>query len=324
MKKETIQKYEEIVAVLGKYGDVYTKSHIAKLLDTSPRTVNRAIEWFKNLTNADNTVEEETSETSGYEEGYPQKIYTNNMVAVVMDSEGTIINVTRDHPNFEAVREAVIDEDWDMVIKYSSMTNAIDHFVSESADVTYDDGVIKYKGFTVHNSLTQYITGLFMGGHDAGPLIQFIENLMGNPDKRAVDELFNFIMVGGLPITSDGYFLAYKKVRNNYTDCHTGKVYNGVGAKPWMPRSMVDPNRNNTCSDGYHFCSYDYLPHFGNSNTNLVMVVKVNPADVVSIPADYHDTKGRANTYEVVAELEDGNRLPECLVESIYELNNFL
>ena len=32
------------------------------------------------------------------------------------------------------------------------------------------------------------------------------------------------------------------------------------------------------------------------------MILKINPKDVVAIPADYNNTKGRACTYEVVAE----------------------
>ena len=33
------------------------------------------------------------------------------------------------------------------------------------------------------------------------------------------------------------------------------------------------------------------------------MILKINPADVVSIPADYNATKGRACRYEVLGEL---------------------
>jgi len=35
------------------------------------------------------------------------------------------------------------------------------------------------------------------------------------------------------------------------------------------------------------------------------MIVKINPKDVVAIPADYNNTKGRTCRYEVVAEYKD-------------------
>jgi hypothetical protein len=35
------------------------------------------------------------------------------------------------------------------------------------------------------------------------------------------------------------------------------------------------------------------------------MIVKINPKDVVAIPADYNNTKGRTCKYEVVAEYKE-------------------
>jgi hypothetical protein len=51
---------------------------------------------------------------------------------------------------------------------------------------------------------------------------------------------------------------------------------------------------------GLHFCSRDYLSHFGGER---IMILKINPRDVVSIPVDYNAAKGRACRYEVIGEL---------------------
>jgi hypothetical protein len=59
---------------------------------------------------------------------------------------------------------------------------------------------------------------------------------------------------------------------------------------------------NNTCSTGLHFCSKEYLDHFGGHDSRTV-ILKINPRDVVSIPADYNATKGRTCRYEVIGEL---------------------
>jgi hypothetical protein len=67
-----------------------------------------------------------------------------------------------------------------------------------------------------------------------------------------------------------------------------------------MARNKVDDNQNNTCSQGLHFCSEGYLKHFGGART---VIVKINPRDVVSIPNDYNQTKGRACRYEVIGEV---------------------
>jgi hypothetical protein len=75
---------------------------------------------------------------------------------------------------------------------------------------------------------------------------------------------------------------------------------NSVGKIVEMERNEVDDNKDRTCSSGLHFCSLGYLSHFGGER---IMIVKINPRDVVSIPSDYNDTKGRACRYEVVGEL---------------------
>jgi hypothetical protein len=67
-----------------------------------------------------------------------------------------------------------------------------------------------------------------------------------------------------------------------------------------MERNQVDDDKDHTCSTGLHFCSQDYLNHFSGEQ---VMILKINPRDVVSIPADYSDTKGRCCRYEVIGEL---------------------
>jgi hypothetical protein len=73
-----------------------------------------------------------------------------------------------------------------------------------------------------------------------------------------------------------------------------------VGKTVEMERNQVDDDKDHTCSTGLHFCSQDYLNHFSGER---VMILKINPRDVVSIPADYGDTKGRCCRYEVIGEL---------------------
>jgi hypothetical protein len=124
--------------------------------------------------------------------------------------------------------------------------------------------------------------------------------MMQNPSHRSVNELYGFLENNNLPITSDGHFLAYKRVRDDYRDVHSGTMDNSVGQVVTMSRNEVDDNANNTCSSGLHFCSQEYLASFGGDRT---VIVKINPADVVSIPTDYNNSKGRACRYLVVGEV---------------------
>jgi hypothetical protein len=123
-----------------------------------------------------------------------------------------------------------------------------------------------------------------------------------------------FLEYKELPITDDGCFLAYKGVSEHYYSIHgnpktvvvqgitttDGKIFNGVGSKIEVKRRNVDDNRNNHCSFGLHVGSLDYARSFG----QRVVVVKVNPKDVVSVPTDYNCQKCRVSAYEVVSDYE--------------------
>ena len=75
-----------------------------------------------------------------------------------------------------------------------------------------------------------------------------------------------------------------------------------------MPRHKVDDRSENTCSHGLHFCSQSYLPHYA-GGTGRILLLKIDPADVVSIPTDYNNAKGRACKYWVEADLSREQQL---------------
>lgn len=133
-------------------------------------------------------------------------------------------------------------------------------------------------------------------------LMRFMQNIRKNKVKDIRNELYEWLMSGKAPITYDGCFLAYKKVRSNFMDGHTGTIDNSPGNVVRMQQSEVDTNRENHCSVGLHFCSKGYLDHFGAGGASKIVIVKVNPRHVFAIPTDYKFQKGRASEYFVVGE----------------------
>lgn len=170
------------------------------------------------------------------------------------------------------------------------------------------DTAVLWDGQPLHTYATGKLLSMLAAGDDVMPLMRFIERSMRNPVAAAREELYQWMEIGGMPLMPDGRFAAFKRVNDDYSSTRTGPngevVLNRVGDKPWMPRDEVDPDRRNTCSRGLHFCSYGYLPHFGGKR---VMILAVDPADVVAIPEDYGITKGRAWTYEVVGEVPEAD-----------------
>jgi hypothetical protein len=232
--------------------------------------------------------------------GYPFIIQGKNIVIVVGNKSHTV-NST--HLSYDKIKDAIKAEDWLAIPDLLEPKKVILKY--GSGNVTIVGDTLYWKGAVMHNALTNKVIAMLGEGFPLDPMIRFMHNLMANPSKRAVTELYGFLEKGNLPITPDGHFLAYKKVRDNYKDVHSGTFDNSVGQICEMERNEVDDDKDRTCSAGLHFCSEDYLRSFGGER---VMILKINPADVVSIPSDYNDSKGRACRYEVVGEV---NGAPE-------------
>ena len=218
---------------------------------------------------------------------------------VTVMHDGVTHTVREGMTNYLALRDAIRAKEWDRVPELLSPARVVETFGEGSIKVV--DGEVLYNGAPLHNAVTQRIMEMVRDGFDAGPLTRFLEKLMSNPSRTAVNELYDWLERTSLPITEDGDFLAYKKVRDDYRDFYTGKMDNSVGQILEMPRNQVDDVRDRTCSYGLHFCSLSYLPSY-HGGEGRVVIVKINPADVVSIPSDYDFAKGRACRYEVVGE----------------------
>lgn len=215
------------------------------------------------------------------------------------------------------------------LIKVKAYAEAADAINIANSIKTWTQGKVSvvgnellYDGEVLHGTLSKRVLDMYAEGFDITPMVRFIENLKLNPSFTAVEELYLFLEAGSMPITDDGCFLAYKKVGVDYKDCYTGTIDNSVGATPSMKRNEVDDDRNRTCSRGLHFCALEYLSCYYGSSGHI-MIVKINPADVVAIPSDYNNTKGRCWTYEVVKEYECTNKeKAEYFNQAVYSADN--
>jgi len=226
---------------------------------------------------------------------YPFLVQGSNIVVVIDNKPHTI---SKTHITYQKVLDAIKAGDWETVKETIDPKKVVINYGKGNVEVQGDK--LFWKGKEFHNALSTRMISMLQEGLPVEPLILFMENLMSNSSMRSVTELYGFLEKNNLPITSDGHFLAYKKVRKDFKDCHTGTMDNSVGQVVEMVRNEVDDDQNRTCSTGLHFCSQNYLNHFSGERT---VIVKINPRDVVSIPTDYDNSKGRACRYEVIGEL---------------------
>lgn len=229
-------------------------------------------------------------------------IKTKDGISLILN--GKPYQVNSDHLNYEKISNALKTKSYAYIPELVNVAKAIGKYVKmvdrDGLSIDEDNGIITYKGFNIHHTLVDRIFQMIKEGFDAKPLVNFLFNLFQNPSEKAIDELYTFLEYGKMPITEDGHFVAYKRVNAEYKSIYDGKTDNSIGSVVSMPRDQVNHTSSETCSRGLHICSFDYLSSYSGER---VIIVKVNPKNVVSIPTDYSNTKARVCEYKVIGEL---------------------
>ena len=138
-------------------------------------------------------------------------------------------------------------------------------------------------------------------------------------------------------MTTDGLIVGYKSVRSDGWSAHAGReqvtvvhqdgdvetvigrVPYPVGATVWMARDLVDCNRESPCSGaGLYVGTFGYAKHF----SERMLVVLVDPADVVAVPRDSSGQKMRVCRLFVAAR-HDGDQLSEPVIDHIRTVPDF-
>lgn len=222
-------------------------------------------------------------------------ILTDRSLTIVLNDEPKTI--TSENPVWNEAITAIREGRFNDLTEILDKSKAIARFSHGKIEVR--DGLVTYAGEEIHNIVVDRILNFIKNGLPYEPLVKFLDKLMQNPSRRAVNELYKFLEHKKMPLTPDGDFLAYKSVRADFTDWYSGQHNFSIGQVREMARNQVCDNADVGCSAGYHAGSEEYAKSF-NGGGNLV-IVKINPADVVSVPTDCECQKLRASRLEVVA-----------------------
>ena len=226
--------------------------------------------------------------------------------------------VLPDHLNYKMILEALPTASEDELVNLVDIPTAVATFSDGLVEVK--NGQVLYEGEVVHGSVSKRILEFMSKNLPFKPLVNFLNNLMENPSMQSQQELYDFLEHEHLPITEDGHFLAYKAVRNDYMDKYAGKFDNHVGKVCQMNRAKVDDNRSVGCSQGLHAGALNYVAGYGCIDSgDRIVIVKINPKDVVSVPSDCNHEKLRTCRYEVVGEYQGELLKPLYNAEFSYE-----
>jgi hypothetical protein len=244
-----------------------------------------------------------------------------NYPYIVSDQSATLIyegkpyTLSASHLNFTPFKKALIKGDFETAISYLDIKTTIKNW--SDGELRVDNGAVYYFSERLHGAVVNKLLELLQAGmsHSA-PFIKFIKNLLDNPSKSSVDELYDFLSYKSLPIDEDGWVIGYKGVAsdgwsksgNTQTTVlqgevnERGQIMNRVGDTIEVQRRSVDDNRQNNCSHGLHVGSFDYAKSWAGSGK--LLMVRFNPADAVSVPEDCSCQKLRVSKYEILEEIE--------------------
>lgn len=233
----------------------------------------------------------------------PTFTMTTETITVCID--GTTHSVRRGAPNFEGLKKALSEERWNSVPEYLTVAKAIESW--SKGDFKVVGSEVRLRDTVLPTELSLRIVEMVRKNEDPAPVLRFWERLSKNPSFRSVNQLWGFLQHKNIPLTEDGCFLAYKSIRSDYKDHHSGTIGNKIGTINEMPRNQISDDPNVACHDGFHVGALGYAKTFGTGECILV-VCKVDPKDVVCVPFDSRQEKMRVCRYEVVGHY--GSELP--------------
>lgn len=269
---------------------------------------------------------------------------------VVSEGESTIVVAVSDLA-YEPVRRYLVDEhgkDFTAVRQLtadardavkSAVADAFSVVDGDSDDTDRGPGEPSYRivhGDPVEETVFTTVLRLTRENADLAPLGKFLTRLERNPSEASRSQLFGWLKAGGFTITTDGLIVGYKSVRADGLSAHsgresvtvqrqdgsteivTGNIPYPVGATVWMDRNLVDSDRHSACSVGLHVGTFSYAEKF----SEQMLVVLVDPADVVSVPVDHNAQKMRVCRLHVAA-LHDGEQIAGTVIEHIRTIPDF-
>lgn len=238
--------------------------------------------------------------------------YTNEdgtfVTAFVPGHPAPLTASSASHPNFDGIIRALLADDPDVIDLFDVSKAVQSRLESLSERVSVANGQVYFDGDIVNNSLTkQIVRFLDEDLDDWYPLVLFMENVAANPQEHSRDQLFDWLEKHDFTIDEGGCLIGYKGISQDFKSIRSGPgivngqqvnghLDNSVGNTVEVARSYVNHDPAQGCSSGLHVATFDYAKGWG----PVVVKVRVNPRDVVSVPTDCNAQKVRVCRYDVL------------------------
>lgn len=239
-------------------------------------------------------------------------VYTENCGA---------ISVSKNRINYPQLLQYVLSDDFTeegferlfvqlSVDDLEAATNGAVKPCEDHTEITVDNEVL-----VLPTDIQDKVRELMQKGASWTHLENFWRRCLANPNRGSVEQLYRFVSTQLSTIFDDGCFLGYKYVREDYKDDYSGTFDNSPGKVVEMPRDEVTFDPEIYCSTGLHVANLRYAKS-NRRGTDRIVCVKVDPADVVSVPFDYDGEKIRVCRYKVLSDWVDET---ECSYPTVSE-----
>lgn len=233
--------------------------------------------------------------------------------SLMLVTDGSPIILTSEAPNFQEAASLVRGGDLKAVIRLLGIN-------TEPLAASLDDKDFSWVGDSLYLKgidepfppiLRDKIRSFLVEGIDYTGWKNLWRKLSQNPDEVSKQSLFSWLEYYNTTIFEDGDILMYKAVNGDYSAWHRDpkgeKVYWNVGTEVKMDRKEVVLDPNSACAAGLHAATIEFAQGFmGACSCPKIIDLKVNPADVVSVPKDYKFQKVRVCRAWVLGDNKSG------------------
>ena len=233
---------------------------------------------------------------------------TNGTITVILDNGAQILTARNDHPKWNEILEAYKAGNENRLTSLISMKAVVETF--SNGELSVNGTGVMFKGRPLHGVDANRVLAFLRDGLPYQPIANYMLKKMENSSSRAINEMYAFLEHGNMALTPSGNFIAYKGVQDDFysvrgnkdtiviqgTVNSEGQVLNSIGATIEVQRNCVDDNFNNACGQGLHAGSLRYATGWSHN----VILVEIDPRDVVSIPSDSNCQKLRCCKYKVI------------------------
>ena len=216
-------------------------------------------------------------------------LYVDGVLSLILNGKSKTVRA--DHPNYNAILRQLKDGTEEELQRLLDPDFRLDIVKVKVEDLRHNrikvvNGKVLFDNMEVHGTIVDRMLAQHKADLGFDNLMNLMLNASENPEPIAVQEMYDFLETRSLPVTEDGYIIAYKAVRHNWYDKYSGTILNNGANAIKMDRELCDNDRSRHCSAGLHVGGLDYVYQYGGNNDRIVLC-KIHPKNIVSVPDEY-------------------------------------